>query len=104
MLVSVFSAACEDGDLRLENGTTSREGRLEICYGNIYGTICDDQWGLLDARVACRDLGFPGAGNVATNCYTCAMIGFLEDRGTFKDKEMEFFAMKLVLLCIVVVP
>lgn len=95
MFVSVFSAACEDGDLRLENGTTSREGRLEICYGNVYGTICDDQWGLLDARVACRDLGFPDAGNVATNChlYHDKVLG---GRGNLQGDGI--FAMKLVPL------
>ena len=56
-------AACEDGDLRLVNGSTAREGRVEVCYGNVYGTVCDDQWGLLDATVACRDLRFSDAGN-----------------------------------------
>lgn len=40
------------------NGSNSTEGRVEICYNNVYGTVCDDQWGLLDAVVACRKLGF----------------------------------------------
>ena len=40
------------------NGSTSSEGRIEICYNNTFGTICDDQWGRLDAEVACRQLGF----------------------------------------------
>ena len=35
---------------------------MEICYDNVYGTVCDDQWGLLDAQVACRNLGFSDAG------------------------------------------
>ena len=37
---------CSDGDLRLVNGSSEREGRVEICYGNVYGTVRDDQWGL----------------------------------------------------------
>ena len=49
---------CNNGDLRLMNGSTSSEGRVEICYNNTFGTICDDQWGRLDAKVACRQLGF----------------------------------------------
>ena len=56
------NAACNDGDLRLEGGSSLREGRVEICYDNVYSTVCDDQWGLLDAQVACRNLGFSDAG------------------------------------------
>eukprot|EP00731_Ephydatia_muelleri_P031789 Em0023g296a len=55
--------ACTDGDLRLANGSTAvagaREGRVEICYGGYYGTICDDRWTPYDAMVACYKLGIP---------------------------------------------
>ena len=54
---------CNDGDLRLVNGSTPLEGRLEICKNNTYGTICDDQWDVLDAQVACRQLGYASQGN-----------------------------------------
>ncbi len=49
----------DGGMLRLVDGNTPHEGRLEIFYGGQWGTICDDYWTDSDADVACRQLGFP---------------------------------------------
>ena len=62
VLYFAFFPACKDGDIRLVNGSSHREGRVEVCRNNVYGTICDNGWGLLDAQVICRSLNFSNAG------------------------------------------
>lgn len=47
--------------MRLVNGASASEGRVEIFYRGHWGTVCDNLWNLLDAHVVCRALGYENA-------------------------------------------
>ncbi|XP_055046924.2 scavenger receptor cysteine-rich domain-containing protein DMBT1-like [Misgurnus anguillicaudatus] len=47
-------------EIKLVNGTSPCDGRLQVLYNNHWGGVCYTGWGLQDATVVCRTMGCLG--------------------------------------------
>ncbi len=55
-----------NGTVRLQNGPSQFEGRVEVCLSEEWRTVCNDFWGHNEAMVVCRQLGFATSGGYLT--------------------------------------
>ena len=64
---STVIAICSDGDVRLVGGAGDREGRVEVCFNETWGTVCDTFWSSSDGSVACAQAGYSRLGMYDNN-------------------------------------
>ena len=101
--------------IRLVNGASSSEGRVEIYYNDTWGSICDDNWDIQDAMVVCHMLGYvkaidaPGwntfAGN-SSGIVSCCVVSVCHHVTCCRYGLMRFNVMGLNLqyLIVLIIP
>ena len=82
------------------NGPSPHAGRVEV-YANStggldnaqWGTVCDDNWDIQDARVVCHQLGYPDAVAAPVNAHYGQGNGpILLDNMQCLGNELDLFA------------
>ena len=71
--VSGTSAVCTHGEVRLAGGS-DLEGRVEVCLGGQWGSVCADRWGVQEANVVCGQLNFQSVGELSTYGYHVPLV------------------------------
>ena len=61
IVVDVEASNCTTGEARVVGSDDGEEGRLEVCVNRAWGTVCNDEFTINDAEVACGLMeGFEG--------------------------------------------
>ena len=64
---------CANGDVRLAGGPSSNEGRVELCYNGVWGSVCRS-YNNNAAAVICRQLGYFGSSKFLPLIKLCIIV------------------------------
>ena len=70
ILLAAPTQACQEGSVRLVNGTIEQEGRVEVCIGGLWGSMCYSTWNNPSANrfVVCNQLGHRSSSGSINSC------------------------------------
>ena len=52
------SRLCAESEVRLVGGSRPDNGRVQVCFNGVWGSVCSSGFGEPEAQVTCRNLGF----------------------------------------------
>ncbi len=73
---NVYFIDCRNSDVRL-NGFAPSQGLVEVCVDGVWSSICGTLWGVVDAMVTCRQLGYTSTGMSICNNLLVLLISQL---------------------------
>ena len=53
---------CVDGTVNITGESSAMKGKVEVCKGGEWWSICHGGWGFREAAVVCSQLGYPAEG------------------------------------------
>ena len=84
---------CTDGDIRLVGDSkTPHRGRLEICRGQVWGTVCASHlFSTNDAITICRSLGYEPLGLFTVKSQYSSCMGIYMNYSDYSVQEARHF-------------
>ena len=77
---------CKSGDLRLADGLGNNSGRVEVCVGGQWGSVCSGSFNETVAANLCQQLGFQRSGE-GCNSALLGLVLTQTDRQTDRQRD-----------------